>query len=110
MARTVRVFQSGIDELADDPGDAIADTMERLADEIAERALENARVIIPSLPADFLTVEFGKDSKGLFFRVVASTVGRLGRYLTQKEAREHVWFEPAVAEVIGPENLRTPIS
>jgi hypothetical protein len=110
MAQTVRVFQRAIEDLADDPHDRIGETLDQIAEQIAEVALENARRIIPSLPAGFLVVESGKDTKGLFFRVRPDREGHWSRYLSAKEIREHAWFEPAVAEVMGAENLRTPLS
>jgi hypothetical protein len=109
VARTVRVYHDEILQLADDPDDPIGDLMEQLAEEIEQQALENARVIIPSLPEGFLTVESGKDSKGLFFRVRTDGQGHLSAYLNAKESREHAWFEPAVAEVVGPEALRIQV-
>jgi hypothetical protein len=110
MARavTVRVFQEAINELADDPSDPISVTLDRLAEDVRAAALENARKIIPGLPDSFLTVEAGKDTKGIFFRVEPDGQGSLSSYLTFKEFREHAWFEPAVAEVVGFGNLRIP--
>jgi hypothetical protein len=105
---TIRVFQDAVEALADDAGDPIADVLDDLAEQIREIALQNARKIVPSLPDNFLTVEAGKDTKGIFFRVEPDGVGRLSAYLTWKEFREHAWFEPALQEVLGGQNLRTP--
>jgi hypothetical protein len=105
---TIRVFQDAIENLADDPSDDIADVLDDLAEQIREIALNNARKIVPSLPENFLTIEAGKDTKGLFFRVEPDGVGRLSSYLTWKEFREHAWFEPALIEVLGSAALRTP--
>ena len=108
MARAVvvRVYQDAVEALADDPQDNVVDVLEGLADQIKEAALNNARKIIPTLPEDFLTVEVGKDTKGLFVRVEPDGVGRLSSYLTWKEFREHAWLEPAIAEVIGFGSIR----
>lgn len=109
MARTVRVFHSAIERLAQGEGTTIEHIMERLADDVAEAALAAARKIIPQLPGDFLRVEHGNDTRGLFFRVFPDDAGpddKFARYLSAKEQREHAWFEPAVASVVGPENLR----
>ena len=110
MARsvTIRVFQDAVEALADDPSDDISDVLDDLAEQVRVAALANARKIVPSLPENFLTVEAGKDTKGIFFRVEPDGVGRLSSYLTWKEFREHAWFEPALQEVIGGANLRTP--
>jgi hypothetical protein len=109
MALKVRVFHAEIERLARGEGIAIEAVMERLADQCADAALQEARKIIPQLPGDFLTVEHGQDSRGLFFRVFPDTTGpdvKWATYLSAKEQREHAWFEPAVAHVVGPENLR----
>ena len=110
MARTVtiRVFQDAVEALADDATDPIADVLDDLAEQVRVLALENARKIVPSLPENFLTVEAGKDTKGIFFRVEPDGQGRLSSYLTWKEFREHAWFEPALQAVIDGHNLRTP--
>jgi hypothetical protein len=116
-ARTVRVYQSAIDELVDDPQDPLSQELDDLAEEIREQALENARKIIPALPEDFLTVIPGKDTKGMFFRVQmtphSSGDDSWGRYLGAKEAREHGWFLPAVEMVMNAgsrtsRSLRSP--
>ena len=103
---TVRVFQDAIERLADDPQDDVVDTLEGLADRIADIALNNARKIVPGLPENFLSIEVGKDTKGLFVRVQPDG-GRLSRYLTFKEFREHAWLEPAIQEVIGAGGIRS---
>ena len=109
MARavTIRVFKDAIDALADDPKDPIGDTLDNLADLIRDKALENARKIVPTLPDNFLTVIAGKDTKGLFFRVEPDGQGRLSSYLTWKEFRERAWLEPAIQEVIGTGGIRS---
>lgn len=109
MARAVvvRVFQDAVERLADDPNDPINETLDNLAEQIRELALNNARKIIPSLPESFLTVTAGKDTKGIFFRVEPDGQGRLSSYLTWKEYREHAWLQPAIQEVIGAGGLRT---
>lgn len=109
MARAVvvRVFQDAVERLADDPNDPINETLDNLAEQIRELALDNARKIIPSLPENFLTVTAGKDTKGIFFRVEPDGQGRLSSYLTWKEYREHAWLQPAIQEVIGAGGLRT---
>jgi len=106
MALKVRVFHAEIERLAQGEGTLIEAVMERLADECRDAALEEARKIIPGLPDDFLVVEHGNDTRGLFFRVFPDGIGPWSQYLSDKEQREHAWFEPAVAEVVGPENLR----
>ena len=106
MARTVRVFHAEIERLAQGEGTTISAIMEHLAEQCREAALEEARKIIPGLPDDFLVVEHGHDTRGLFFRVFPDGTGGWSTYLSAKEQREHAWFEPAVASVVGPENLR----
>lgn len=98
---TVRVFQDAVLALADDPTDNVVQVMENLADDIRDAALRNARRIIPQLPDGFLNVEVGRDTRGLFVRVTPDGQGRWSSFLTWKEAREHAWLEPAVAEVVG---------
>jgi hypothetical protein len=105
---TIRVFQDAVEALADDPSDPLANVLDDLAEQIRAKALENARKIVPTLPDNFLSVEAGKDTKGIFFRVEPDGVGRLSAYLTWKEFREHAWFEPALQEVLGAGALRTP--
>ena len=109
MARavTVRVFKDAIDELADDPDDPINETLDSLADQIKDIALQNARKIIPQLPDDFLTITTGKDTKGLFFRVEPDGSGKWSSYLTWKEFREQAWLEPAIQAVIGAGGVRS---
>lgn len=108
MARTVtvRVYQDAVEAIADDPNDPVVDVLEGLADQIRDQALSNARKIIPQLPEGFLSVEVGKDTKGLFVRVEPDGTGRWSSYLTWKEFREQAWFEPAVAQVIGFGSIR----
>ncbi|HEY1309285.1 MAG TPA: hypothetical protein VGF24_37355 [Vicinamibacterales bacterium] len=109
MALKVRVFHAEIARLAEGHGTTLPLIMEHLADQIAEAALEAARKIIPQLPPDFLTVEHGEDTRGLFFRVFPDATGadtKWADYLSAKEQREHAWFEPAVASVVGPEHMR----
>lgn len=111
MARavTVRVFQDAVARLADDANDPINETLDNLAEQVREKALENARKIIPGLPDSFLTVTTGKDTKGLFFRVEPDGAGsgRLSSYLTWKEFREHAWLEPAIQSIIGLSGVRS---
>lgn len=108
MARAVvvRVYQDAVEALADDPSDNVVEVLESVAKDIEHAALENARKIIPQLPDNFLTVEVGKDTKGLFVRVEPDGGGRWSSYLTWKEFREQAWLEPAVAQIIGFGSIR----
>ena len=111
MALKVRVFHAEIQRLAEGHGTTLPLIMEHLAEQCAEAALEEARKIIPQLPDGFLVVEHGEDTRGLFFKVfpdggATSADSKWSDYLSAKEQREHAWFEPAVASVVGPEALR----
>lgn len=104
---TIRVYQRAIEELADDPNDPINEVLDGLAEQVREKALENVRKILKGQgPADFdLDVVAGKDSKGIFFRVQPQD-GRISRYLSWKEFREHSWLAPAITAVIGQGGIR----
>lgn len=104
---TIRVYQDAIAGLADDPTDPVTDILDAIAEEVRQRALENARVIVPNLPEDFISIETGKDTRGLFFRVLPDGGGRLSNYLIFKEFREHNWLAPAVEEVVGSGSIRS---
>ncbi len=105
---TVRVRQDAVRALADDPGDPVVQVLEQVAEQIKENALENISRIFRGRDVGMdLNIEVGQDSKGLFVRVTPDGRGRLSSYLTWKEAREHVWLEPAIAQVIGQGGIRS---
>lgn len=100
--RTVRVFQDAVEGLADSPDDDIFQTLDNLAERVAEAAFENAVHIIPAVrdePGLFI-VEAGKDTKGIFFRIQTDGQGRWSQFFAKKEILERNILAKAVDEVV----------
>lgn len=107
--RSVRVFQDAVERLADSPDDDLFQVIDELAERVADAAWENAIHIIPALAGvpNFMVVEAGKDTKGVFFRINTDGGGKWSSYLSRKESLEGNILQKAVREVVGVGNIRT---
>ena len=78
--------------------------LDRIAEEIVELARENADVILHKLtsthPEILDQIQFARHGREIRVGVRSDGMGQTAFYLASKEAREHVWLEPAVETVM----------
>jgi hypothetical protein len=93
-----KINDIAIEALVQDAG--VRSHMAGEAQKVVDLARERAAVIMHRYPKVVEAIDFTIDDHGRAI-VGIRDEGSISRYLAEKEGREHVWLEPAVAQVFG---------